>query len=530
MILDIKPLQNTVDCIEDAVLSVLTWYNYDYLLMYSHAWSFALHEDKVSDSTSLGRRLDIRKSYQYDLLEKFHGVKITLDDVKENVNIKSAINDELVKFKPVIILFDMYWAPWSEDYQTNKDSLHAFIITGIDENKENYVCTDTLYLKQGLLLPVNLLEIGTVRLYIFDSVEENKEFTLKSILEAMIAKIQADDFFKDIKKFGTMFLTSFDNKKEMEGFSDLTEVPLQENLFKILHNRKKIMELLSYLYEIYNEKYLLTISEHFKQIVSKWEVIRVMILKLLLTYEYQDEAKNGQVVMEISDKIIAVADVEQEAFCAFKAAAQIGANEETSVEMNDKRTIEAGENKGVLHLDLSRYYNNKGIEIDLNDTGTANLCGTGQFFVMNDYALRDKLWKVENMEFLFPDLTNAVYDNISCKNQEIDIEEGHYNKIMILGCAEWGNFSERMTLKYADSSERKELLEFTDWDSEAFFNETIAWTGRGAKRDDTSMKYLDFDVHLFAFEQHISSEGKLSKIVLPDCPYIHIFAVSLGFA
>ena len=120
-------------------------------------------------------------------------------------------------------------------------------------------------------------------------------------------------------------------------------------------------------------------------------------------------------------------------------------------------------------------------------------------------------------------------DNISCAGQVISGPKGQYSGFMYLGCSEFGSHSEPILVKYTDGQTEEVALELSDWVlSHPLFQETVAWTGKGAKcTKNKSIQEMRSPVHLFAKHGVFCKTGTIESIQLPKCPNIHIFAISL---
>lgn len=127
------------------------------------------------------------------------------------------------------------------------------------------------------------------------------------------------------------------------------------------------------------------------------------------------------------------------------------------------------------------------------------------------------------MKFQFPNLIEDSYDNISCMGQIIEISSNYCSQIMILSCAEWGNYFETIIINYTDGFSINIPFEVSDWAMKnQASHEVVAWDGVCIKIGDyKGVAYIYAQGHL------LSHNGFISTIILPNCSNIHIFAISL---
>lgn len=177
----------------------------------------------------------------------------------------------------------------------------------------------------------------------------------------------------------------------------------------------------------------------------------------------------------------------------------------------------------VIHLNIEKYMNNKGISSTLTSRG-ANLTGGGM-----SYFFESKLEESINNKFNFRNFRNDnLNDNISCLGQTIVIPKGIYKKFALAGCAEWGNYRDKIKVNYQDGSSEEITIGFTDWVSPPVYDETILLEGK--MMDNVKGENIINNSYIARiFSKTYNLDNKLiDNIVLPDCPNIHIFAISLN--
>lgn len=192
------------------------------------------------------------------------------------------------------------------------------------------------------------------------------------------------------------------------------------------------------------------------------------------------------------------------------------------------RLIESGNNieisyKDIFFVELEMYLNNKGIFETLESE--ANIAGGGESFYFEKIM---QSLEVNRFKFKLSYLSSHM-DNVSCMGQKIILPRDCYKNIMFAGCAEWGSYKDNLIVHYTDGSSEEILISFTDWVSEPTYDETILLEGRMMENSNGVRKInLIFTTRLFGQEYKISDNKLLDHIILPYCPNIHIFAISLG--
>ena len=139
----------------------------------------------------------------------------------------------------------------------------------------------------------------------------------------------------------------------------------------------------------------------------------------------------------------------------------------------------------------------------------------------------DNIWDYKCFMFKTNILSNQ-YDNISCLGQEIYFQNDKYNEIMLLGSCEFGSFREDILLYQDDELKQKLQVCFTDWVLAPEFGEEILWQGKMLIKEGKGYGFSKvYSTHLLGQRYFIQGNHEINKIKLPECPNMHIFAISL---
>ena len=163
---------------------------------------------------------------------------------------------------------------------------------------------------------------------------------------------------------------------------------------------------------------------------------------------------------------------------------------------------------------LRDVYNNKAFK-DNSDI-SPNFTEQGEYFLYENI--------VDNRNIPFGNIDfhiNEKMDNFICANQKVKIPKDSYQKIYIMGCAEWGSGSG--LIKVCDSEKKDEmlLLEFQDW----FFckmKNSSTWRGKANDCENQTV-----DRGLFCLDFEVDSSKEISELIFPDIPNVHIFGIKL---
>lgn len=102
----------------------------------------------------------------------------------------------------------------------------------------------------------------------------------------------------------------------------------------------------------------------------------------------------------------------------------------------------------------------------------------------------------------------------------------NYSNIMILASAVFGNFIDQIKLNFSDGKMEDVVINISEWWSDKpVYDEQIAWNGPVYKKKEGIFGYTF--ANIYSLNRLINRKGMIESITLPDCPYIHIFAITL---
>jgi|GEM_PF-5306770 len=516
-LLDIEPIKiNALDCYELLVANVAIWAGRRYEMYFSTEWN--LDYDLENVDGLIGTRLH-GGTVSNEHLEKYHGIKITTSATASLTHLRDALYNE----HPLGACVDARFIPWDEHFgDAEYEGEHCFLITGLNEAQGKLYCVDPYYNK-------NQLEF-----HIVSFMSACKEMYSFQFADSVDCKPDLNDFFHDvlqlhanqktissiknlIRDFTNM--NSEDIKNEFYGFidQDFHHAPLFASMNTISRNRKKFSTSLAYisLFMDQNKTNLTGLIKKFESMGSMWMIATKLAYKCYSNNEHFEG--NKQLLI---NKLLEVADLEEEAVAAMKHYLQVGV---LNVHIHSAAASQPLETIGnIIHLDLFKYFNNHGI--GNWDDNTADLTGTGYYFLSDTFPDTPIIGSGK-LTFISPKTSIQINDNISCLGQTLEIPYHYAKCISLLGCSEYGSFSERVVIHYENNESIELILEFSEWNCQIpQFNDQIFWHSKIANR---LLGPIDEAHFLFTNFLKVRSRRRIAAIQLPVCPNLHIFAASL---
>jgi hypothetical protein len=186
---------------------------------------------------------------------------------------------------------------------------------------------------------------------------------------------------------------------------------------------------------------------------------------------------------------------------------------------------------GFLAVDLTGHLNSDGItdEADRND---ADFDEWKQSFAAEELPSAGTLEpKGLGVAFLFPAKDPKKYNNVACNGQKIPVKQTA-KALHFLVTATDANQERKVGIEYADDSKVQADLQVTDWCGTPAFGEKAAVTcpsrvavdaaGQGKRAKEKR------ETHIWAVTVPLDPKRELSAIVLPRCPKIHVFAITVA--
>jgi len=283
MLLDVKPLHDkNRNCLEDVLVSLTTWLDIEHVLMYSEAWNFIIYPSMSGLPNTLGNRIDAGWDKNWRPLEKYHGIKVTWQYLKDCNDIFERIEHNLITNHPVIVHIDSYFLPWAKAYM-KLHIPHYCLVIGFAEDLSNFMCIDPYINEEVNFLSKEILINGKAKLITFSVNNENVislngQEVIKTIVQKALAKHRSKTSSDLIRIFADEIKNSLDLKKEVNGNQFLFLVPFYMQLHNISSSRLNVSKVFEYLGNHFDEDKYKIYAEKMRTFYEDWrEVKRALI-------------------------------------------------------------------------------------------------------------------------------------------------------------------------------------------------------------------------------------------------------------
>lgn len=519
MVLDINPIHNDgLNCIEDVVVSLAAHYNREYLLAFAETFRFEYDRPDIEQEVLIGSCINKGKKNTLNLINQYCGIGVETIETKSIQKVIQVINEQLQIGLPTGIYIDSFWCPWHIEYQKLSHG-HSCLATGIDENG-NIICIDPAIKSGTYSLPYKNFVNGGYSIYSIFSIDQPpKEISYKFILQDVVEKIQSTNIFTNMRKFITDFYTRMNFNEEYKNADIcLFDVPMHRNLWYITGERQLFSEFIEYMYKMTLNDGLLDVYDDLLYVKSKWSVAEALLIKSYYT-GYTEIVKKK--VYNVFKEILKIEENISE-----KLNDIIHDNYIKTLRKDSKNDCVRDISKGYVFIDLKEYYNNIAFHSSCSVECCADFTGTGAYLLSKN-APSGQVISSNDLIFRFPVLSDGSPDNISCNGQRISFPANTYKGIMLLGTAEWGSFVENIEIESISGDKTNIKINFSDWVMEKpLYDEKIIWTGLNYEKKQAS-SLAQKNCSIMAIYRTIENIEDLDSIILPFCPNIHIFAITL---
>lgn len=299
-------INQAYNCLLTPIVSICYWLKRDYQLMFAETWNFIFRQNTLQEGIGCGERMAYDEGDWVSLLERYHGVKLSVCRGIPEDEAHEQIITELNALRPVIVFFNSYWCPWSPDFKKEEQAgPHYFMINGFDGM--NYSCLDGIYLDRPVLLSRDYFERGFKGVYATIRLKPEEEIV--PCPYEQIIKSAADEFIlsetpRQIGLFAREISHSFHIKAEVDKY--IINAPLIRNLEGVARGRMKFGIFLRYVGERYGAEKLMTVSEEFMSIGNSWAAIRNRFIKV-----WFDPATQSSAINKTADELLRLADQEE---------------------------------------------------------------------------------------------------------------------------------------------------------------------------------------------------------------------------
>lgn len=505
-------------CFDDCIATFCNYINVVYEKVYINALEFDFNwsEQKgIGKSYNYGIRLEenLRQYCGIYIKSKKCDGKDAVAQIKEHIDNNILVCVEVLGFN----------CPWDWRYKIVRQGAHYFFINGYDESIGCFNCLDPFYNVINEILSFEDLKKGIQSYDIFQIREvEEKNQDIKELLNAISSFLDSDQLDK-YYIFSQKFKT-FDLKKEIENYNTGMElmvdniendIPLNYVFKDIIHNRLRFGVYLRRIAKR-NGKYSERLKEFANKYISlsqKWESTRLMFIKFLIVNRLD------KITGYLAEKLELIISEEKDTLNDLLSILN-GQYEENNI----LEIAKLNEDSEYIFIDISTYYNNEGISVE-NEDNSADLNDKGEY-ILCDYFPLNQIINLKNFVFRIPEKKSGRNDNVQCNRQKIIVDKDFYDGIQILGCSEWGNYTEELTIVFEDESIEKISITLNDWIPNFFQSEemnVLIESKKSVKEDDITEE----DCNIYGVMCAIKGRKKIKGIILPECISMHVFALTM---
>lgn len=436
------------------------------------------------------------------------GLELKCHEVQDADDFVSIIQENIKKKIPVL-LFVKYSAEYYHDYYKDPsfESKHVLIVDKWNEETGIYTMRDSAYLRETklwkvdgeCLFPVCYLEEQVKYLwtnsYCEDDLNTQFIYTIEQVSSEKCSYVDILEYLAngDLKKskFSDYILDSSDRSDELWNYDRKDFIGNMKGIYKILRywEEKERIELESW-------KALMQYEMQFSR-------ERDLIFNKLLKYH----KKNKEMPQDILQQLV---QRNEENDKKFFELIRCFCNEYRNKKIEEE----------IFPVAIEPFFNNEAIAFNLETNSSADISNTGVFFYF------PSMTKPDNTRVGIVEKTaDGQFDNISCNGEEIVYEKGTYKELVLLACAEYGNFTEKVRFFNEEEQIFDTTVSFSDFFVNPSFNEERCYSGEAYFREskDESRK-LEFTSKIFKYDIRLP-EMESNKIVLPVQRNIHIFAM-----
>ncbi|OAB44753.1 non-ribosomal peptide synthetase [Paenibacillus glacialis] len=513
--------RDSLSCTEMEIASLAGWLKRDFEFMFANSWNFA-YDSSLSDQVSECLSTDL--VYDYILLEEYHGMSFEEKKLLTNKEILADIVKDLSQGKPILVILKASAIPWDGGYlNPNNERYHVATITGITEDHQTLICTDSWYNKYAIRLSVTDFQKAYSTHYSLELTREESLFTnWQTIVQKHVLTIRNDvNPFQQMRDFALAVRNHTDLVGELRGHKSWADAPLSKTIINISIGRILFSNILKLLIKKNNIWLLEQIIEKLEEASYQWRSVNKIIAN-----EFMIPSKINYSSI-LSNKIEEIASLEEAIseqlleICRSYEELNTAEREIAVTQIMDESLETEQFEYECLNIEAS--FNNQGF--GKIGSKQANLTTMGTYFLIEQAP--ETVLHVNEIQYQLPHIQEGTKDNISCYGQTIPVPEGMYSEISFLGCAEWGNYIEQCFIEYADGSIEAFQIRFTDWTRPPQFGEAIAWTGQIAERNEIRTFIVEARGSIYQQRYSLTPFKPMVAIRLPYSPGMHIFSITL---
>lgn len=174
-----------------------------------------------------------------------------------------------------------------------------------------------------------------------------------------------------------------------------------------------------------------------------------------------------------------------------------------------------------VQVNLSNYYNADGFSYDINKTD-GDFDGVGYSYSSD---LVDNIQQYDKITYQLGSFEDGDLNSINCDSQTIDIEDGKYSEIRILGSSTNGSNSGDFTVNYTDGTSDVVNVTMEDWCNGTSNQKIVQTMDYRHDKNVNDNQYINN--YIFAYYILADTNKTISSIKLPNNSSMHVLAMTL---
>jgi hypothetical protein len=497
-------------CLETALSTICNYFDIPYQMLFARTWGY----DYQGEDLCIGNNISIIDWELRDNIKQFGIIEEVITEV--NADNLEYIRNAVKQGKLAIVSMDM--TKFNEMNGTSYVGLYApYLLCSYDRE---FVAYDLHYTHKKISMSDEVFMCACRRGLLYGAEKQKASFNFNyNIKELHRILIPSKPDFEKIEHLAKLFASGvvdleYETKDLAEGEAPV-EAPIIRKIETLSRGRNLFSLYLEYINSMITEIDIAEVCGKTSYWAGKWNLIKVILIKAYYKKDFSQD-----VMKKVALILYDIARGEKELYEQLLNTT-VKKMEKIDCDLfgrNEKLFAKKGKMVGI---DLSKFYNNAGVRL-VGTEKSADMTGLGAYIEYEEKQIEKAILE-HKCFYEFREIAKYPLDNMLCQGQEIDIPAGVYNRIKVLGCSDYGNFSDYLTIYYEDM-EKKQIIQFSSWiNKEPLFNEQVYCTG---KLKETNVRLRQSEGTLFI--QTIELQQRMiHSIKLPDCPTMHIFLLHL---
>ena len=277
-----------LNCRQAVIAYIATYYHTDFELMLADNWSFQFTPDK---HTTVGKGIHVKINDKKSYLKTYHGISLSHQKLPELGILKNN--------SPKIVTVDTFHIPWDKGYHKFHNLNHVIAQIKYDPKCQKFLCVDPFYNVEATLSEPELLPaIKSIQTVSYKNpIPENIDY--KSIVANSIIPDNSSNSFTDMQVFSDCLIKIRDFSFELGGYDNPWYCPLIFRLGIIKKSRLSFSLMLNYIFEKTKDYKFLSVVSMLDEIAYKWETLRKLLLKGIMSNNYHVLFKASELVLVI---------------------------------------------------------------------------------------------------------------------------------------------------------------------------------------------------------------------------------------